>query len=499
MGRVLPIVYVRGFAGSTKDIDMVVDDPFYGFNAGSTHIRVGRGGEPRFYQFESPLVRLMMEHGYVLKVEGGQLEYLQRADKDTIAANTVWIYRFYDASASTFGREPAPYRIEEAAEGLRDFVRLVLDKTKDADQVCLVAHSMGGLICRSLIQRYLEKPEDTIAKVFTYGTPHGGIDVELGGPVGEWVIETFGPNGSDIFRPKRMYEYLTPDPVGPKPDDWDPRTLGKSGFPPHRFFCLVGTNAKDYDGAAGWSARAIGVKSDGLVQIRNAYVKGSNRAYVHRSHSGRYGLVNSEEGYQNLRRFLFGNLRVETGLAKLALDTSDDRTWQADVRLAIRQLPVNLHEQTAEHYCPVQLLEQQKQLETPDSPVPLVTTYLLPSTHPSNYARYALNLRVTSLQETGGMFNFFDHLEQIADWEDTLIVDVQADEQGKVRDARWEWNSRLPRTASDPRPMPNELQWTERTTVDGIKGWLATVPLPPIGRALIGQQTELSLRVSPWS
>jgi hypothetical protein len=32
---------------------------------------------------------------------------------------------------------------------------------------------------------------------------------------------------------------------------------------------------------------------------------------VHRSHSGHYGIVNSEEGYQNLIRFLFGSLRVD--------------------------------------------------------------------------------------------------------------------------------------------------------------------------------------------
>jgi hypothetical protein len=32
---------------------------------------------------------------------------------------------------------------------------------------------------------------------------------------------------------------------------------------------------------------------------------------VHRSHSGHYGIVNSEEGYQNLVRFLFGDVRVD--------------------------------------------------------------------------------------------------------------------------------------------------------------------------------------------
>ena len=38
---------------------------------------------------------------------------------------------------------------------------------------------------------------------------------------------------------------------------------------------------------------------------------GSPRAYVHRSHSGHYGIVNSEEGFQNLTRFLFGEVRID--------------------------------------------------------------------------------------------------------------------------------------------------------------------------------------------
>jgi len=49
---------------------------------------------------------------------------------------------------------------------------------------------------------------------------------------------------------------------------------------------------------------------DGLVRIENAYVTGAPRAHVHRSHSGPFGIVNSEEGFQNLSRFLFGDISV---------------------------------------------------------------------------------------------------------------------------------------------------------------------------------------------
>jgi len=82
-------------------------------------------------------------------------------------------------------------------------------------------------------------------------------------------------------------------------------------FDPARFFCLVGTNHKDYTVAAGMSSKLAGEMSDGLVKITNAVVRGAPRAYVHRSHSGHYGIVNSEEGYQNLVRFLFGDKQVD--------------------------------------------------------------------------------------------------------------------------------------------------------------------------------------------
>ena len=35
-----PVIYVRGYAGSQNEVEDTVDDPFYGFNKGSTHIRV---------------------------------------------------------------------------------------------------------------------------------------------------------------------------------------------------------------------------------------------------------------------------------------------------------------------------------------------------------------------------------------------------------------------------------------------------------------------------
>ena len=49
--------------------------------------------------------------------------------------------------------------------------------------------------------------------------------------------------------------------------------------------------------------------SDGLVRIENAYVEGGPRAFVSRSPQRfRAASSNSGEGYQNLVRFLFGDI-----------------------------------------------------------------------------------------------------------------------------------------------------------------------------------------------
>jgi len=87
-------------------------------------------------------------------------------------------------------------------------------------------------------------------------------------------------------------------------------------------FCLVGTNRSDYQVAEGLSRTFVGHGSDGLVHIENAVVCGvkpgepprqAAKAFVYRSHSGFYGIVNSEEGYQNLTRFCSATCASRSG------------------------------------------------------------------------------------------------------------------------------------------------------------------------------------------
>lgn len=498
MGRTLPIVYVRGYGGGQSGVDSLVEDPFYGFNAGSTHVRVGARGEPSFYQFESPLLRLMLDHDYDLKVNGGQLAWLRAQADGKVAEATIWIHRFYDDAASTFGKAPQEYRLERAAEDLLELVELVRRKT-GAPRVHLVAHSMGGLVCRSMIQKVIPDQggtaTDYVERLFTYATPHGGIEFDVGFGLFEKLRDRFGINGADIFGPERMWEYLSPAGAGEMPKEWDPRIIPPSAFPKERVFTLVGTNPEDYDAALGLSSKAVGVKSDGLVQIENAYVPGAKFAYVHRSHSGRYGIVNSEEGYQNMRRFLLGDLEVTADLVGLRLPAQDSAdaqnlVWQAEVELAVRGLPILMHQQVAAHHCPVIL---DLPADASDRPHPLGTTFLIvdPNVRPQDAetARYTLHLKFFSVRQRRGIFDFSDHLEQTADFDDWLVVDIGAVD-GEL--AAWAaWVSTLPVTLRDYVPSGPPLVDEDATP----RVWVKTFPLPGPAQRLFGPNAALRLTV----
>jgi len=528
MTQQLPIVYVRGYAGPTSGIDATVDDPFYGFNEGATHVRVDGDGDPMFYQFEGPLLRLITEQGYQFLVHGDQKRFLETTT-GALSPASVWVHRFYDKAATTYAARPKRtlierigdelrerftaegFDLEEAAEDLYDLVVRVLQRT-GAPAVHLVAHSMGGLIVRCMIQKVCETPDaagrprrhakEIVAKVFTFGTPHGGI--ETVSAIANWAMDLFGPAGSDIFSPKKMYGYLTPGArfgdVGG--DDWDPQAIPPDVFDAGDVFCLIGTNPLDY----GAARAAVGPKSDGLVLIENAYVRGAHRAYVYKSHSGRYGEVNSEEGYQNLRRFLFGRWAVSVAFANLppASALEPGVSWQADMRLSIRGLPIVMSEQLAAHWCPIQLNDELlRHPDSPDSPVPIVSTFLLQKEPPppdrvstvpaSSHSRYVLTLRVTKLVSNGGSFDFSDHLEQVFDWADSLIVDVGSNSEGTGLEAYSGWNTTVDGPIDSFPLMPHRLE-----LVPGPEGVLqGLVELPPAARSLpiIGGAANLRISV----
>jgi len=320
-----PIIYIRGYAATMSEIEETVATPYMGFNSGSTKIRQDYEGDIVRFIFESPLIRLMKDEKYEDTYLDGELV----PEDKRAPAKSIWIFRYYEPVSEDLG-EGERRDIPNFAADLRNFIiNTVRPRVCGNDEelinnfkVYLVAHSMGGLIARCYLQNIcpngieenesdytnedLELPGDPLVdKVFTYGTPHNGIDfkginVPDLGTLDRWHVRNFN---RDVIR-----EYLD------LPEDTDHVNSLDGHFPPNRFFSFVGTNYRDYKAFFGLSRKATGEMSDGLVMIKNATVQNSPRAFAHRSHSGHYGLVNSEEGYQNLRRFLFGQTQVDAFL-----------------------------------------------------------------------------------------------------------------------------------------------------------------------------------------
>lgn len=349
-----PIIYIRGYAMVESERNETALDPFCGFNFGSTVYRatIDKKEKPEKFIFESPLVRLMTEYQYRhVYQEGTDIidpawEKMRDADGNTIEGiplNSIIILRYYDDGSSIFG-DGKSRNILEYAKNLNDLILKVKALTleyrqpdgsflQEADFRCyLVAHSMGGLVARALLQNpspLFAEARNTVDKFFTFATPHNGIDM-LGMNVPSWLTK----EQINTFSRVKMMDYLHLNEISPA---FDHRVdlISQKDFPADKIFCMVGTNRGDYEVLQGIVRAFVGHGSDGLVRVDNASLWGIDAlnipsqaatAYTFRSHSGPYGIVNSEEAYQNLVRFLFGDVRVD-----IWLDV-DDVTLPDDIK-----------------------------------------------------------------------------------------------------------------------------------------------------------------------
>jgi hypothetical protein len=322
-----PIIYVRGYAMTRGEINDTTADPFCGFNLGSTVFRAtpDKQRPSRKFIFESPVLRLGSDFGYSDVYTDGLDIMDDDWGRQSISRQSMIIYRYYDPASNLLGTGETP-KIEEFAKGLSKLILRVRDLvcsepknsvTSESFRCYLVAHSMGGLVCRAFLQNPALDIENTrkyVDKLFTYATPHNGIDM-LGTNVPDWLTQ----DDINNFNRERMADYLDLKDVYKQKGrvSYLPEAL----FPSEKIFCLIGTNRSDYDVAQGLSRTFAGHGSDGLVKIENAWLCGlkangeesapTAKAFVYRSHSGYFGIVNSEESYQNLIRFLFGDVRVD--------------------------------------------------------------------------------------------------------------------------------------------------------------------------------------------
>ena len=325
-----PIIYVRGYAMTPGEIDQTTADPFCGFNLGSTVYRAvpDKTRQPRKYIFESPVVRLSSDFNYRDVYQDGYdiLDPEWSANTDNrLTSRSIVVYRYYDEASRLLGLGKTPSidvfsaKLGELILRVRDLVCANPDNrvTPDAFRCYLVAHSMGGLVCRGLLQNPKNDKKNArqyVDKFFTYATPHDGIEV-AGMNVPSWLTVA----DMDNFNQREMARYLDLKEAYEKTGSvaWMP----EDRFPPDRIFCMVGSNRMDYEAALGLSRTFAGHGSDGLVRIENATLSGLKtdgtpgapcaKAFAYRAHSGYFGIVNSEEAYQNLTRFLFGDVRVD--------------------------------------------------------------------------------------------------------------------------------------------------------------------------------------------
>lgn len=517
-----PIVYVRGYAATMDEIEDTVADPYMGFNLGATKIRQSHEGDVVRFIFESPLVRLMKDEGYVDAYLDG--DYIR--DR-TCPPRSIWVFRYYEPVSETFGSGERT-SVEAFAIELRRFILRVREQVCGDDpdarrdfKVHLVAHSMGGLICRSYLQkvcrygtgdagrdRDLELPgPHGVDKVFTYATPHNGIEFQ-GFNVPDMAVTRW--LRAEAFNRAVMADYLG---LPRAADGSAPERVDRldDAFPAERFFCLVGTNYRDYEAFFGLSRQGTGPMSDGLVMIRNAAVAGAPRAFVHRSHSGHFGIVNSEEGYQNLRRFLFGQLRVEVRLEaeRITLPAAIQRRMEAgesveaayyvETSANVRGANYFLHERRFDHSSAI--LRSYDRLVHGGRPVHLLTTYLHrgAKTQGSRDRALAFQLRVAiqvPVYEVERAFWFDEHFHGDHLLDETLTFHLREGADGITASFGLASRQGVRRATARPREMLTLADGRGGRALEfavplGFDAETARPPMP-------GFSGRLLVRVEPW-
>lgn len=379
-----PIVYVRGYAMTSNEREQVFNDAYYGFGVSSVEKRDAPA--PDYFRadiFEGLLIRLIKDHRYVDSTNQGLLADAASETPYFNPSRSIWVSRFYDGDYFN----QSIRSMEEHAEDLRALIcKTIPSKLKDHDvdtsnlKVILLAHSMGGLVCRTLIQKTLPDngmaAKDLIHRFVTMGTPHKGIDLgSIPDLLENAVVTALNPKDSSIFKEDRMRQYLglaqPKKGLKKKPkeaDDflYDVHSIGPvDRFPIKRCLCLIGSDWTSY----GVVRKLTGGVSDGLVKQSRAYLVGgprpvagnksdddtpdyddAQRAYwanVHRAHSGYRGIVNSYESYENIQRFLFGTTIFHIALDDIEIHTKReaDSTYTHDFEfmLSIRGTNAFLH------------------------------------------------------------------------------------------------------------------------------------------------------------
>jgi hypothetical protein len=387
--RALPLILIRGFGGIGVEDEKRL--AYQGFNDGTVYPQ--KRGEN--YIYEGLILRFMKsDWGYhdATNVVGYYSNAVQvtldipndlkhfdphyftgdRIVIDTAMAlnllrtagdlcRTLWVFRYYDLDDRRF----AAYG--EALVRLISFLRdLASYKSRDRSKpkVNILAHSMGGLLVREVIQVTYPQMKlqagDHINKVVTLGTPHQGIAFQF---LREWIkvdaeeeLEHFNPAFQrDEQRKTRKGRYKNKKNEAAF-------VYFQDHFPLDRLLTIVGTNYRTYSvGVASLMNRLFSVageggpsynRSDGLVKQAYAQIPGAYRTFIHKCHGGHDSLVTSREAYEIATRFFFGNIRARLSLVAAKVERGGDWFGKSEyffgVSVKPRQVDFELFHQSPE-------------------------------------------------------------------------------------------------------------------------------------------------------
>lgn len=374
----VPLILVRGFGG--LDVEDERQIAYQGFNEGTVypHKRgenyiyeglvlkylksqwqyhdatnvVGYYGSPVFDETElpEPLRALDPKYfsGHRVVIDAGTALELLTAPGDP--RKSLWVFRYYDLHARNF--KVYGEALARLVDFIRDLTALKSPSPGPKPPVNIIAHSMGGLIVRELVQVTLpglgRRADECINKIVTLGTPHRGISFQA---IRDWKfteaeeeLERFNPDGQA-------------DPAQP----WSYVNFGKH-FPSERVLCVVGTNYRSYGNRLatmlnqlvptpqeyGWNYN----RSDGLVKQTSAQLPGAPRTFVHKSHGGHDSIMTARESFEVATRFFHGDIHARVNLTSALVKRGLDRFGKSELFLGMsvkpRRVDFDLFHQSAE-------------------------------------------------------------------------------------------------------------------------------------------------------
>jgi hypothetical protein len=373
----LPLILIRGFGGLDAEDEKRI--AYQGFNDGTVYPQ--KRGEN--YIYEGLILRFMkslwryQDATNVMGYYANQVEqkpvaippelsflntnyfsgdktvvdpamalHLLRTTEDP--CRTVWVFRYYDLNDRKF--EIYGKALVRLIEFIRD---IAAHKSQSAarPKVNIIAHSMGGLLVREVVQRVYPKGKagEHINKIVTLGTPHQGISFQF---IKNWLF----------IDAEKEVEHFNPEFQKNEKKNKAAFTLFGNHFPLERLLTVVGTNYRTYDvGPASKLNRIFAVsgefgpnynRSDGLVKQTFAQIPGAPRTFVHKCHGGSDSLVTSRESFEIATRFFFGNIRARLRLVKAKITRGQDFFGKSEFFFGLsikpRRVDFDLFHQSAE-------------------------------------------------------------------------------------------------------------------------------------------------------